>query len=146
VGPTFAGFTIGRLGVASAFWLNAISFLAVIATLLMVRTQQTRRPSGGSVLREFAEGLRYVARQPRMQDLIIFAIIVTCFGLPVLNILPSVATDILHGQAEFLGLLLGSSGAGALLSALFIVPIAQSFKRTGMVVGAAVGWMGIWMM
>src|SRR5262249_44834765 len=135
VGPTFAGFTIGRLGIASAFWLNALSFLAVIATLLMVTTKQVKRPSGGNVLHEFYEGLRYVARQPRMQDLIIFAVIVTFFGLPVLNILPSVATDILHGQAEYLGLLLGSSGAGALTSALLIVPIAQSFKRTGIVVG-----------
>jgi MFS family permease len=145
VGPTFAGFTIGILGVASAFWLNALSFIAVIITLLMITTQQVKRPSGASVLHEFSEGLRYVAKQPRMQDLIIFAIMVTFFGLPVLNILSSVATDILHGQAEILGILLGSSGAGALTSALLIVPIAQSFKRTGIVVGAAVGWMGIWL-
>ena len=71
-------------------------------------------------------------------------VVQTFLGLTILNILPSVATDVLHGQAQVLGWLLAASGLGALVSTLFIVPVAQVQRRTGVIVGGLVVWMGAW--
>jgi MFS family permease len=144
VGPALAGFIIASLGTATAFWLNGISFAAVIASLLAIQSHQARTVSREGSTGGFGEGLGFVAKNPRIQDLIIFVVLITFLVFPVLNILPSFATDVLHGDAQTLGILLASSGAGALAGTLFVVPIAQSAKRIGAVVGAAVVWMGVW--
>src|SRR2546422_5563696 len=57
IGPALAGWGIGYLGVASAFWINGVTFLAVIASLLAIRGSQIRRTSTGRPLQEFREGL-----------------------------------------------------------------------------------------
>ena len=145
LGPALAGFIIGAIGAASAFWLNGVSFLFVIGTLLVVRSSQVRKVGKANPLREFWEGLRFIRTQSRLLDLILFVVVQTFLGLTILNILPSVATDVLHGQAQVLGWLLAASGLGALVSTLFIVPFTQVQRRTGVVVGGLVVWMGIWM-
>jgi MFS family permease len=144
LGPALAGFVIGSLGVALAFWLNGLSFLAVIATLVMVRANQIRRVSSGNPFAEFWEGLRFISSQPRLQDLILSTMLITFFGLSVINILPAVAAEVLKGEAQVLGLLLASSGAGALFGTLFIVPLALSLRRTGLVIGLCCAWAGLW--
>jgi MFS family permease len=148
LGPAVAGFLVGSLGVAPAFWLNGLSFMAVIYTLVMVRANQVRAShsdkddkSSGT----FREALRFISGQPRMIDLIIFAIITTFFGLSiVLNLLPSVADEVLHGDANTLGFITAASGAGALVGVTFITPVIQSMRRTGLLLSASTVWMGIW--
>jgi MFS family permease len=144
LGPALAGFIIGAVGAASAFWLNGVSFLVVIGSLLVVRSNQVRKAGKADPLREFWEGLRFIGTQPRLFDLILFVVVQTFLGLTILNILPAVATDVLHGQAQVLGWLLAASGLGALVSTLFIVPVAQVQRRTGVIVGGLVVWMGAW--
>jgi MFS family permease len=144
LGPALAGFIIGAIGVGPAFWLNGLSFVAVIASLYAVRASQARKSSSGRPLQEFREGISFIMGQPRIQDLILFAFFVTFFGIPILNILPSVATTVLGGQAEALGLLLAASGAGALVGTLVVVPLIQPIPRTGIVVALAVAWTGLW--
>ncbi len=143
LGPAFAGAILSALGAATAFWLNGLSFLAVIASLIAVRSHQVRKISDAHPIAEFVDGLRYVNKMPRLQDLILFMALITFLGFPVMNILPAVATNVLHGGADTLGLLLASSGAGALISTIIIVPLAQSWRRTGMTLGFAVFWMGL---
>jgi MFS family permease len=145
LGPALAGFIIGALGAAGAFWLNGASFLMVIGSLLMVTSNQVRNRGKADPLREFWQGLRFISTQERLVDLILFVVAQTFLGLTILSILPSVATDVLHGQAEVLGLLLAASGAGALISTLFIVPVAQIQARTGVVIAGLIIWMGAWM-
>jgi len=146
LGPALAGFIIGAVGAASAFWLNGVSFLFVIGTLLVVRSNQVRKVGKVDPLREFWEGLRFIGTQPRLLDLILFVVIQTFLALTIISILPSVATDVLHGQAQVLGWLLAASGLGALISTLFVVPVAQIQRRTGLVVGLLVVWMGGWLL
>jgi len=143
VGPATAGFIIGQLGTAPAFWLNGLSFMAVIASLIAVGTHQmqmrSNRQSGG-----FGEALRYLGAQPRLQDLFIFVVLMTFFAFPIIQILPAVASEVLRGDAQTLGLLMGASGAGALIGSVFLVPVAQSLKRPGVVVSITVLWVGAW--
>lgn len=144
IGPALAGFIVARLGASLAFGLNGLSFLAVIVSLVLVRATQARRASTGSALGQMAEGLRYVRSHPRLQDLILFVVLVTFFALSALNILPSFASEVLRGDADTLGLLLAASGAGALLGTLFIVPWIQVTRRTGLAIGGGVLWIGLW--
>ncbi len=144
IGPALAGLVVARLGAAMAFWVNGASFLAVIASLLVVRANQIRRAGIGN-LTGFSEALRFIQGHPRIQDLIAFTVIVAFFGISVMSILPAVSTQALHGKADVLGLLMGASGAGALAGVLVVVPLAQQVRRTGLVVGGAVIWTGLWL-
>ena len=146
IGPALAGLIIGTLGAAVAFWLNGFSFLAVIASLLLVRTNQVRASRLTNTWNGFREGMRFVGDHPRIQDLLLFAVLVTFLGLPIINIFPAVASQILNGDATTLGWLLAASGAGALVGVVFVLPITNSLQRTGLVIGSAVVWTGAWFM
>ena len=147
LGPALAGIVVGALGTATAFWLNGLSFIAVIISLIIVRSQQVRRVSSGSPLAEFVEGLRFMKTQPRLIDLTLSTVFITFFGLSVtLTLFPAFAGGVLKGNATTLGILQASSGAGALISALVIAPIVQSFKRAGLAVATCSAWAGLWIM
>lgn len=143
LGPSLAGWLIGALGVASGFWLNGVSFLAVIASLLAIRSHQVRKAHAGRPLQDLREGLRFIFAQPRIQDLLVLTALVTFFAFSVIQILPAFATDVLHRGPETLGLLMGASGAGALVSALVVVPLAQRLRRTGLTLAGCVIWSGL---
>lgn len=143
IGPALAGFVIGQLGAATAFWVNGLSFIAVILSLVFVQAQQVQRPGGhDSVLRSLAAGFSFLGQSPRVQDLFILAGIITFFGLSVLGLMPAIASEVLQGGPDTMGLLLSASGAGALIGTTFFAPIAQAQKRIGVVLLAALFWMG----
>ncbi len=135
LGPAIAGVIVGVVGAGIAFFLNGLSFLAVIISLLIVRTAQAqfRAQGGQSALRGFAEALAFIRGQPRLRDCILFAALVTFFGLSIiLSILPAVADEVLGGDAATLGLLMGASGAGSLVGTVIVAPLVQAQKRVGM--------------
>jgi MFS family permease len=144
IGPALAGFVVGAVGAAMAFFLNGLSFIAVIISLLLVRAHQVRLPGGGNQLRAVLDGLRFIKHEPRIQELIFFATLVTFFGISLLGFFPALAADVLNGDAQTLGLLLASSGAGAFLGATIVAPLAQTARRIGRVLGMAVIWVGTW--
>lgn len=147
VGPALAGWVIGSWGVATAFWLNGISFLAVIASLVAVRASQVRHPqTGNSVLLDLWDGLRFLRSQPRIQDLLLLSICITLLALSLMTMMPAFAVERIRGDASTLGSLLAASGAGALASVVFIMPLAQSRKRVGLVMSLAVIWAGCWIL
>jgi len=143
LGPTAAGIIIAQLGTATAFWLNGLSFGAVIFSLVAVGVHHMRMHSdagsGG-----FREGLRYMAGQPRLQDFFFCVVLITFLVIPIIQILPSLASEVLHGDAQTLGLLMGASGAGSLVGSLVLVPLAQSLRRPGAVVSITLLWIGSW--
>lgn len=146
LGPALAGIIIASLGAATAFWLNGLSFVAVIISLWLVTSNQVRKPHSGNFLAEFKEGISYVATQPRLQDLILLAVLVTFFAFPVImSLLPAVVGKVLQGDAATLSWLMMSSGVGALVGTMFLAPLTQATRRTGMVLGSLIGWTGLWL-
>lgn len=144
VGPALAGWVIGNWGAATAFWINGVSFLAVIGSLLTVQAHQARgHNSGASVFSDLREGLRFLRGQPRIQDLLLLSICITFFALSLMNMMPAFAAEVLAGNAKTLGYLLASSGAGAFISTIFLLPVAQTRKRVGFLMGLAVIWAGL---
>jgi MFS family permease len=142
LGPAIAGIALKLVGSAAAFWINGISFFVVLLSLLAVRSHQAeiKHRNGRG---QFRETLQFLRNQPRMIDLMIFATMVTFFGLSIFNILPAVADHVLKGDSQTFGLLLGSSGAGALVSTLVLLPLSQASKRIGRIVIGAAVWMSM---
>ncbi|MEP7286557.1 MAG: MFS transporter [Chloroflexota bacterium] len=147
LGPVFAGFLIAKLGNAPAFWINGLSFLAVVLSLLALRSNQVRKASSDAKpLAQIADALRFLRTQPRLIDMFFFTTLMTFFFWSViLNLLPPIADKILHGNAETLGTLQAASGTGALFGVLLVVPLAQAAQRSGLILGGMALWAGLWL-
>lgn len=119
VGPAIAGFTIVLVGEGWCFFLNGLSFVAVIIALMMMRIERTKpRVTGESPLRSFIEGFRFAMTDVPIRSAIFLLSTLSLFGLQYSVFLPIYASDILHGGARTLGLLMSSAGVGAVLGAL----------------------------
>ena len=143
IGPALAGWLLGALGIASAFWLNGASFLAVIGCLLVIRSQRFNKATAESKQGTMSEAFRFVGSKQRIQDLLVLCFLITFFGYSSGQLFPAIVTDYLHGGPEILGIILGASGAGSLASAILILPFVQRFKRPGRIISAALIWTGL---
>lgn len=145
IGPALAGWVIAKWGASLAFWLNGVSFLAVIVSLLIVKVNTIERPvKENSIFKDLMEGMSFLKSQPRIQDLLILSICITGLALSIMTMMPAIATDQLNGNAGTLSSLLAASGAGALVSVIVIAPIFQSRKHPGLLMCLAIIWAGIW--
>jgi MFS family permease len=119
VGPAVAGLLIDRFGVALAFFLNGLSFVAVLAALVATRTPGDPDPAGRLGIREGVWGaLGYAARTPPVAFTLA---LIVCISVLVLNfnvVVPLVAKDVLGEDAHGFGLLMSSLGAGAVMAGI----------------------------
>ena len=145
IGPALAGWVVALVGVGLAFFLNGLSFLAVIVGLNFVRAQQVRRGAGGSALGDFAESLRYLRQSPRIIDLLLCSLLVTLFVFSSLQLSAPIADGVLKGGPQLLGYMLAASGAGALLGALIVAPQIQKVARAGAALIMMLIWSGVWL-
>jgi MFS family permease len=119
VGPAIAGFTILLVGEGWCFFLNGVSFIAVIIALLMMRIPPTQTKSTGeSPVRSFIEGFRFAMSDVPIRSGLLLLSLLSMFGLQYAVFLPIYASDILHGGPGTLGWLMSAAGIGAVLGAL----------------------------
>jgi MFS family permease len=119
VGPAIAGFAIAWIGEGWCFFLNGMSFLAVIVALLMMRISATeRKPSTVSPLRSLLEGFRFAMTDRPIRSALLLLSMLSLLGLQYSVFMPIFANDILHVGAKGLGLLMSAAGVGAVLGAL----------------------------
>jgi predicted MFS family arabinose efflux permease len=120
LGPAIAGFAIKAFGEGWCFFVNGVSFFAVIAGLLAMRDlpPPAARAPGESALTLILEGFRFAASEERIRALLVLFGVMALAGMPYATLLPIFASQVFHGDARTLGVLMGSTGAGALLGAL----------------------------
>jgi MFS family permease len=119
LGPAIAGFAIAWVGEGWCFFLNGLSFVAVIVALLMMQIIPRQiKPSTDSPLRSFAQGFRYAMSDLPMRSALLLLSVLSLFGLQYSVFMPIYAQDILKGNARTLGWLMSSAGIGAVLGAL----------------------------
>jgi MFS family permease len=119
VGPAVAGLLIARFGVAAAFFLNGLSFVAVLAALLATRTPGDPNPAGQLGIREGVWGaLVYAGRTPPVAFTLSLLVVVSLLVLNFNVLVPLVAKDVLNEGAHGFGLLMSSLGAGAVMAAV----------------------------
>jgi MFS family permease len=124
VGPAVAGAIIGAFGLATAYFLNALSFVAVIVSLLIIRYRPVARAAGPSVsaIEGLKEGLRHARGRPNLRVLLLLVALNTTFVFPLTAVLtPFYVRNVLHEGAGVLGLMWAGSGAGAVLGAIALI-------------------------
>ena len=118
VGPAVAGIVVAAIGEGWCFFANAVSFIAVITGLLLMRIDRPRMSVEGSPLENIIEGFKFVVQNGPVHALMILLGLVSFTAMPYAVLMPIFAEDILHGGATALGLLMGCSGVGALCGAI----------------------------
>lgn len=135
IGPAIGGVIIAALGLKMAFSINALSFLAVIAGLMMMDVSQLRsmgkkKETPINALGEVKEGLAYALRTPAVLLIVIIGAFIGMFGFNFIVVLPLVTRYILERGSAELGFLNASLGLGALLSALALAGRRGASKST----------------
>jgi predicted MFS family arabinose efflux permease len=130
VGPAAAGLTYEAAGPGWCFTLNAVSFVAVLAALVLLRVPPTpRRERTASAWDELREGLGYVRREPTVLSLMAVVAFLSVFGLAVFTLVPAWAVRVLGGDASTTGFLQSARGVGALTGALLVAMLGQRVER-----------------
>jgi len=130
IGPMIAGLTISYLGIPACFFLNAVSFVAVIAALASMRTRGEARIGTKGVLGEFMEGIAFLRRSREVIHVILLIAVFSLVGLPYISLLPVFAAEVFHRGAKGLGFLVSASGVGALSAALLIAARGDIKNKT----------------
>jgi MFS family permease len=118
IGPSIAGVIIAAVGEGYCFLIDGISYLAVIASLLLMRVTGSRpQRVAKKTLTELAEGWQYVSRFAPIRSILLLLALVSLMGMPYTVLMPIFAGSILHGGPHTLGFLMGAAGVGALTAA-----------------------------
>ena len=137
IGPSIAGVMLASTSEGVCFLLNAISYIFVIISLLMMRLniQQTHKKAE-KILRELSEGLRYTFGFAPIKHLLILLSISSLMGMSYSVLMPVFAKEVLHGGSNTYGFLMGAAGFGALTGALFLAS-RKSVLKLGRIVPAS---------
>lgn len=126
VGPALAGILLEPLGAGTLFFLNGVSYLAVIFALTAMRDVRTHSGSKlGSLGSSFVSGLSYTWNNRLILALLALSSVGAVFGRSYQNLLPAFSRDIWHAGAQGYGLLLAAAGAGALVGAFGLASFKQ---------------------
>ena len=140
LGPTLGGFAMAAVGVSGNFFLNGLSFLAVIIALTQIRYKEEIAPGEGHFLLKLKEGFAYVFARKEMSSLVLLVSIASLLALPYLVFVPYFARDVLHSDERGLGILMACSGIGSFFAAGTIAYLGKVGRRGRFVVGAAFGF------
>lgn len=133
IGPTLGGFAMALVGVGGNFFLNGLSFLAVIVALTRIRYPHRAQPEEGHLWSKLKQGFAYVFRHDHMSPLVALTAIASLLAIPYLVFVPYFARELLHTDARGLGILMACSGFGAFIGAVTMA-YAGRIKRRGFVV------------
>ncbi len=130
LGPSLAGIVIGPIGLAGCFGLNALSYLATIGSLLLIKVTSRRAVAQTRLWESLVDGLKYVRQRPRVQSLLLLTALMSILAMPYATLLPIIARDV-HGlDASGLGYLFAIGGVGAVVGALSLA-FRGAFRRRG---------------
>lgn len=145
VGPAIAGILVAAVGEGWCFFGNAVSYIAVILGLLAMKIiPKIVERNNGSAVEKIKEGFLFVAQTKPIRSLMLLLGLVSLMGMPYAVLMPIFATDILKSDVRGLGILMGASGAGALIAALTLAS-RKSLKGLGSWVAASSGVFGVFL-
>lgn len=146
IGPPIGGLLIAAVGEGWCFFINGVSFLAVIGVLLAMQIKPfVKKLAQASVMMQLREGVRYAFTDKPLRYLLLLVAMSSFFGLPFQALLPVFAADILGGDSQMLGLLTGSLGLGAVTGAFYLAArkhlhtMPLSIFRTALVFAIGLG-------
>lgn len=131
IGPALAGILIAGAGMSGCFYINGISFLAVIIALLAITIKEINKNNNKEhFIKDLIAGLRFIKKNQIILILIIMVGMTSLFGTSYVILMPIVANDILKIGAKGLGVLMSAAGLGALVAGLILARLGD-FKHKG---------------
>jgi len=147
VGPSIAAIVLAKWGVAACFGVNAVSYLAVLGSLAMVKLPRWSPVANlVSPVEQLKEGFRYIRGARVVSGLMGVVAIYSIFGFQYLSMMPVIARDVLHTGAGGYGLLLTFVGIGALTGALSLAGLGVRIKRGRLYNSTAYAYAGLIML
>ena len=138
IGPTLGGFAMAAVGVAGNFFLNGLSFLAVLFALTCMHYPAREAPAEGHFFGKLKRGFAYVFGHTYMSPLVLLTAIASLLAVPYLTFVPYFARDVLHTDARGLGILMACNGVGAFFAAGTIAYVSHLRRRGVFVVRSGV--------
>jgi len=144
LGPMLGGLALANLGSTWCFGLNALSFLAPVVSLTIIKVRFLPQRSEKSILHDMKIGIAWVRKQHAMEALIVLAFLMTALGFPVRTFLPVYAREVFHDPGgKIMTLFLSCSGAGSILGALTIAGLGN-IRQKGKVALTTLVLLGLW--
>ena len=129
IGPALAGQALAKLGESWCFGLNALSFVAPIVSLLMIRSRFLPAKTTESIFESLKQGIKFVRKQGSMEALIVLAFCMTALSMPMRTYIPVFVKDFFHRGPETYGNLLSMMGIGSICGSLIIAGLGNiSYK------------------
>lgn len=138
VGPLIGGVLIVPFGVGGLMIVNAISYLAVLAALVVISPQPVAAQARRSMVESVREGVGFIRREPVLRWVVVLAVATALFTRPYIQLMPAEAQSLHLGAVE-LSFLLAASGAGALAGALLTAALGGWERRGALLIGSAFG-------
>lgn len=131
IGPAIGGISIGVFGIAGSYYLNGLSYIAVIIPLVVMRYEPKHRvkQEKRNMWNDLGEGLLYVKQRPILQVLLGLQFLIAFFVFPYITLLPVFARDIFQTGPAGLGVLNAVAGIGALLGAILLVVLTERLRQ-----------------
>jgi MFS family permease len=143
IGPAVAGILVASIGEGWCFFANAVSYIAVIVGLLLMRIEHPAKLApAGSPLENILEGFAYARNTGPIRAILLLLGLVSFVGMPYTVLMPVFADQILHGGARGLGILMGATGVGALLGAVSLAA-RVGVKGLGRLIAWCAGGFGL---
>lgn len=142
IGPAVAGVTVSVFGVATCFYLNAVSYLAVLWALWCIRTPCAGADCTSSVRDSLGAGVRYIRTHRIVFALFFLATVASLLARPYMQLMPVFARTVLHGGPSTYGVLMAANGIGALIGAL-VTAALESIQRKGLLLLGSMAGFGV---
>lgn len=121
IGPAIAGILVATVGEGMCFFINGVSYIAVIFALFgMHIAPRIIKKEHKPIMHGFKEGISYTLGHPQIRSIMLVTALISLVGVSYVVLMPVFAKDVLGGSAGTLGFLMGASGLGALLAALYL--------------------------
>lgn len=126
IGPAIAGALVASVGIASCFFVNAASFLAVLIALSFVKPSPYKEVTTRTGLFEdIVEGFGYLKNNPTIFAVVLLAAVPAIFTMPYTTLMPAFAREVLHSGAKEYGILMSTTGVGALVGAMGLAALSD---------------------
>jgi len=143
IGPAFAGILVATIGESGCFWINAISYVAVIWSLMRIDLPGAAAVTGRT-LSTLKEGVRYAMSVKPIRNLLLLLGVTAGLGFQYMVLLPVYARDILHAGPGAYGLMVSAFGIGSLLSAGWMTrKLERGDLRRNLLIGLTTGGIGL---
>ena len=142
IGPALAGLVIAGYGEAACFVINALTYIGVLLSFMLIRVDASPRPPSHSpVLQGLREGFRYAWRSLPIRTLLSVLALVSLLAMPYMTLMPVLVREVYGGGAESMGFLVGAAGLGAVTGTLYLAlrPNVRGLVRVIAVAAGAAG-------